>query len=110
METYPVNIDPLRRPLPVTLKSVTRRSASEEREPPSLGGAVKDEISQQDLVNRLKKMEDVRPDVVELGRRLAQDPSYPPDNVVERLAEVLAEMPIDWLTESDSDESSGADA
>lgn len=101
-----MNIDPLRRPPPVTLKNVTRRAPSEEREPASLGGAVKDEISQQDLVDRLMKMDELRPDVVALGRKLAEDPSYPPDNVIERLAEVLAEMPINWFAdEAEGDES-----
>jgi hypothetical protein len=34
---------------------------------------------------------------VELGRKLANDPNYPPEHVVDQLAKILAGMPMDWV-------------
>lgn len=33
----------------------------------------------------------IRPELVELGRKLSADPGYPPEHVVEKLAELLSQ-------------------
>jgi hypothetical protein len=42
----------------------------------------------------------VRADVVELGRSLANDPGYPSDQIVEKLAALLVRQPDDDLDDS----------
>jgi hypothetical protein len=40
-----------------------------------------------------------RADVVELGRKLAKRSRLSPDEVIDKLAQVIADMPVDWLDE-----------
>ncbi len=95
-----MNIDPLKRQQPIALRGVTRRTRPDESEQRQTSGdAVLDNITRQNLVLQLKDLPEVRADVVELGRKLANDPGYPPDEVIDKLAQVIADMPVDWLDE-----------
>ena len=42
------------------------------------------------LEARLDQLPDVRPDVLETGRRLVGDPAYPPRETIKRIATLLA--------------------
>ena len=44
----------------------------------------------QTMVGNLIEMPEVREEVTALGRRLASDPAYPPKEVVEEVARILA--------------------
>lgn len=94
-----MNIDPLKRQPQIPLQGVTRRvqpdSSRQRRE--TSGDAVLDNINRQGLVQQLKDMPEVRSEVVDLGRKLADDPAYPPDEVIDQLAQVIADMPMDWF-------------
>ena len=94
----PVNIDPLKRQQPIALQGVTRRAqpdGSQQRN--ASGEAVLDNITRQNVLQQLKDLPEVRSNVMELGRRLAEDPSYPPDDVIDKLAQIIADLPADWM-------------
>lgn len=42
------------------------------------------------MVGNLISMPEVRDDIVELGRKLAKDPSYPQEDVVDQVARILS--------------------
>ncbi len=44
----------------------------------------------QSMVGDLISMPEVREDIVELGRKLAKDPSYPQEDVVDQVARILS--------------------
>lgn len=45
------------------------------------------------LRSALERHPEIRPDVVERGRELAADPSYPPPEVVRRIGEIILSAP-----------------
>ena len=49
----------------------------------------------QALVRKLVEMSEVRPEMVERGRKLAADPNYPSDEIVNEIAKHIARMPLD---------------
>ncbi len=110
MDAHPINttikavdIDPIRRQQPITLRGVTRLASKEPAPAKDGTDGVHDQIARQNLVEKLMNMPDVRPEMVERGKQLASDPDYPPEEVVNALAEKLANMPIDWLDDSIED-------
>lgn len=50
-----------------------------------------DTDSVQQLREAVAKEPAIRPELVELGRKLSADPDYPPAHVVEKLAELLSQ-------------------
>jgi len=42
------------------------------------------------MVDNLMSMPEVRDEVVELGRRLARDPEYPQEHIVDEVSRILA--------------------
>jgi len=69
------------------------RKASAKQTPKGESPASSDraEIGQvQAMVGDLIEMPEVREEVTALGRRLAGDPAYPPKEVVEEVAKILA--------------------
>jgi hypothetical protein len=72
--------------------SVRKRPAPEsggDRDGPS----VEDQIALaqiHNMVDQLISQPEVRQEMVDLGKRLVADPSYPPNEVVERVAQILA--------------------
>lgn len=110
MEAHPINtiikavdIDPIRRQQPVTLRGVTRLAPKEPAPAKDGVDGVQDQIARQNLVEKLMNMPEIRPEMVERGKQLAMDPNYPPEEVVNKLAEKLASMPIDWLDDTIED-------
>jgi hypothetical protein len=89
-----VNIDPLKSSLTESAGNVGKRSRIGETTVSSSGASDDSEldtISQQGLLDLVKTMPDVRPEVVEkVGERLAEDPSYPTDEMVDKFAKMLA--------------------
>ncbi len=97
IESEAVNINPIKRNETVRYGTVSKAKSDSANVAPSEG--VIDDINRSDLVEKLRAMPDVRPEVVELGRRLANSPDYPPDELVEKLAEVITSMPDDFEDE-----------
>jgi hypothetical protein len=102
-----VNIDPLKTQVPTTLGGVSRRGASTGG---NAGAATGEEVVsegieiKENLVREAGSMPDVRADVVEMGRRLAADPNYPPDELVEKFASMLVDSGPGLLGEIEDSE------
>ncbi len=104
-----VNIDPLKRQLPTGLEGVTRRhtSAGEKQSTSAGQDAVLDNINRQNLLERIREIPEARSEVVEIGRRLAEDPNYPSDELVDKLANALADLEPGWLDALGTEEDLG---
>ena len=100
-----MNIDPIKRQPPTSIEGVTRRGVSTQGKQGALSGdaAVLDNITQQKLLDQVRDLPEVRSDIVEIGRRLAQDPNYPPDEIIDKIANLLADVGPDWLDGMDVD-------
>jgi len=101
-----VNIDPIKSHQPTGVESVSRRGVSTggNKNAPSTGDAVLDNISQQNLVDQVRDMPEIRTDVTSIGRKLAEDPNYPPDEVIDKLANLLADLGPGWMDDLDTEE------
>lgn len=91
IQSETVNINPIKRNETLRFGAVSKAKSQSTRSAPEEG--VIDGILRNDLVDKLRAMPDVRPEVVELGRRLANSPDYPPDELVEKLAQVITSLP-----------------
>ncbi len=94
-----VNIDPVKRQPTAGIESISRRqqAAGQKQSAPSGQDAVMDNITRQNLLDQIRDIPDVRSDVTEIGRRLADDPDYPPAELVDKLANALADLEPGWL-------------
>lgn len=73
--------------------SSVRRRPAPESSSESDGPSVEDQIALaqiHNMVDQLISQPEVRTEMVELGNRLVADPQYPPAEVVEKVAEILA--------------------
>ena len=87
-----MNIDPLKRQTQVS--SLQQVVSKREDQNPSGDeeGMRLDVKTHENLMGQLNEMPESRPDVVALGRKLAEDPNYPSDDVLEKLSEVLIDV------------------
>lgn len=56
-----------------------------------------DNITKQNLLEHIRDLPEVRDEVTQIGRRLAEDPGYPPDELVDKLASAMADLEPGWL-------------
>jgi hypothetical protein len=92
-----VNIDNIKRQDQLRLRSIgkVRKSAEGGVEAMApLDTAVINAIAAQGLLQEVMSMPDTRPEVIDLGRKLAQDPDYPSGAVLEQLAVLLSDEPF----------------
>ena len=67
-----------------------------------------DNISQEGLLDLVKDMPDVREDVVsEIGQKLADDPSYPTDEMIDQFSSMLVNTDTSWMDAVDSEAETG---
>jgi len=92
MEINPVNIDPIKRQTDIRFEPAAKPPP--RKETPELGQQDLEAPVHEHLMTELKNMPDVRPDVVELGKKLASDPGYPSEEVLDKLAEILVDLPV----------------
>lgn len=85
-----MNIDPIKRNQDMKARAVAR-ARSPESPASATPAPVVDEIEHGKWIEQLKAMPDTRPEVIALGRKLAEDPGYPPDELLDRLAEMLVD-------------------
>jgi hypothetical protein len=90
-----VNIDPLKSSTTETAGNVGRRGHISDTTVSTTANADDSEldmISQEGLLDLVKNMPDVRAEVVEkIGQKIADDSSYPSDEMVEKFAGMLAD-------------------
>ena len=101
-----MNIDPIKRQPPSGIEGVSRRGVPTQSKQDALssGDAVLDNISQQKLLDQVRDMPEVRSDIVEIGRKLAQDPNYPPDEIIDKIANLLADAGAGWTDDLEVNE------
>lgn len=70
-----------------------------------------DNITQQHLLDEVKDLPEVRSDVATMGVTLANDPNYPSDEAIEKIATLMADLEPGWMDAIDAEEdSSGSGA
>jgi hypothetical protein len=104
-----VNIDPLKRQSSesVGTSSVSRRSSLSTAAQTSSGttdDAELDNITQQNLLDLVKDMPEVRTEVTDIGMTLANDPNYPSEEAVDKLATLMMDMEPGWMDSIDAEE------
>jgi hypothetical protein len=73
----------------------------------STGDAVLDNITRQNLLDQIREMPEVRTEVVSLGRQLANDPGYPSDEAIDKIANMMADLEPGWMDALDAGEAEG---
>jgi hypothetical protein len=95
-----VNIDPLSGQSSEGIGKITRRFGKPSTSGGAGAGAHDDSeldlITRQNLLDQVRDLPEVRADVAQMGRTLANDPNYPSDEAVEKLATLMAGMDTDW--------------
>ena len=108
-----VNIDPLKGQSSGNIGRLSRRSGNQSLSArldlSSADDSELDLITQQNLLDQVRDMPEVRSEVSEMGRKLAEDPSYPSDEAVEKIATLLADVDPGWMDaiNSEGDASNG---
>jgi hypothetical protein len=106
-----VNIDPLKSSPSETTGNVSKRGRITNSQTMSTGTSTDselDNISQEGLLDLVKDMPDVRSEVVsEVGQKLANDPSYPTDEMVEKFASLLADADTSIMDSIDAETDDG---
>jgi len=94
-----MNIDPLSNLNNLSLSNARKASpqrpvqAEKTQEAPGSGVSAVDR--HQELVKKLADLPEIRPEAVERGKQLVADPEFPSAAVVDRVAELLAELSED---------------
>ncbi|HNX04967.1 MAG TPA: hypothetical protein PKI32_05670 [Opitutales bacterium] len=103
-----MNIDPLKGQSSGSIGNVTRRSGnlstSGRLDTSSSDDSELDLITQQNLLDQVRDMPEVRSEVSAMGRRLAEDPNYPSDEAVEKIATLMADLDPNWMDALDAEE------
>ena len=107
-----MNIDPLKRESPSGSvgnvgKRSTRISTSTEFSAGTTDDAEMDNITQQNLLGKVKDLPEVRGEVTTMGVTLANDPNYPSDEAVEKLATLMADLEPGWMDAIEAGEDDG---
>lgn len=91
-----MHLDPIKRPVDFTIRVTPKARPDKGQQSEQTAAKSLPPVSLNDLVSELKQMAETRPDVVEMGRKLAEDPDYPPEDVLDRLADMMADFPEEW--------------
>jgi hypothetical protein len=96
-----VNIDPLKSSSTESLSNVGRKgrvNASSTMNAGTTDDSELDNITQQNLLDLVKDMPEVRPEVVSsIGRKMADDPSYPTDEMIQKFATLMVDQDPSWM-------------
>lgn len=86
-----MNIEPIDNVQPVLQSQVSLKQKDDKQPLPKDEALEKttDVSRQQELVAKLKELDEVRPEVVQAGKRLANDPSFPKSEELDQLAKAL---------------------
>jgi hypothetical protein len=112
-----VNIDPLKSESPSSGvgnvgKRSTRISTSTDLNAGTTDDSELDNITQQNLLDQIKELPEVRSDVATMGVTLANDPNYPSDEAIDKIATLMAGLEPGWMdaidAEPDSTDATGA--
>lgn len=87
-----MNIDPLDnsgfiQPTRANARSAARQPAAPQQESDRLSAELSEKVRQ-----TLSSMPEIRPEVVERGRQLAADPSYPSPEIVQKIASLITPL------------------
>jgi len=110
-----VNIDPLKSESSSGgVGNVGKRSAkvatSTDFSAGTTDDAEMDNITQQNFLDQIKELPEVRSEVATMGVTLANDPNYPSDEAIEKIATLMADLEPGWMDAIDAeDDSTGAD-
>jgi len=87
-----MNIDPIKsNPVNFSYRTEKEPESNRANAQESRNSEVSREASFSDLAAKLDTMPESRPDVVEKGRKLAADPSYPGPEVINKMAEFFTD-------------------
>jgi hypothetical protein len=97
-----VNIDPLKSESPSggvgnVGKRSTRITTSTDTNAGTTDDAEMDNITQQNLLDMVKELPEVRGEVTTMGVTLANDPNYPSDEAIEKIATLMAGLEPGWM-------------
>jgi hypothetical protein len=102
-----VNIDPLKRTTSEGVNTVVRHtdlSAAAQTSAGTTDDSELDNITQQNLLDQVRDMPEVRTEVSDIGRKLAEDPNYPSDEAIDKIATLMADLEPGWMDSIDAEE------
>ena len=108
-----MNIDPLKGQSSEGVKNVSRHSTLTTAAQMNTGSADDSEldlITQQNLLDQVKELPEVRTEVADIGRKLAEDPDYPTDEAIDKIASLLADLEPGWMDSIDAEVDDAPDA
>jgi hypothetical protein len=111
-----VNVDPLKRQSSesVSSGSVSKRDKISLSIQSTLNSGVSDDaeldnITQQNLLDMVKDMPETRSDVTAIGQKLADDPNYPSEEALDKIANLMVDQSADWMNGIDAEEDTSSE-
>ena len=108
-----MNIDPLKsesssNSVSNVGKRTSRIATSTDFNAGTMDDSEMDNITQQHLLDQVKELPEVRSDVATMGVTLANDPNYPSDEAIDKIATLMSGLEPGWMDSIDA-ETEGTD-